>query len=111
MTTQQVAQMLESIGLPYAYGHFTEADSPGAPPFICFLYTGTRNFAADDRVFQKIVQLSIELYTDEKDFALERAVEAALDAADLFWESDETFIESERMYEVIYSTEIALTEE
>jgi hypothetical protein len=98
--------MISGIGLPYAYDHFGKEDHPDGPPFICFLYTGSDNFFADGKVYQKITGLRVELYTDEKDFALERSVEAALDAAGLCWNSSETWIESEHMYEVVYSTEI-----
>lgn len=50
-------------------------------------------------------KVDIELYTDEKDFELEERVEAALDAADLFWQKSEQYIKSENMYEVLYEVE------
>lgn len=101
--------MIAGIGLPYAYDHFTEAEAPGGPPFICFLFTDSDNFAADDAVYQKILTLAIELYTDAKDPALEGRVEAALDDAELFYETHETRIDSENMYEVIYTTQVMIT--
>ena len=38
-------------------------------------------------------------------FELEERVEAALDAADLFWQKSEQYIKSENMYEVLYEVE------
>ena len=45
---------------------------------------------------------SIELYTDEKDPELEDRVEAVLNAYELFWNKSEVWIESEKLYEVLY---------
>ena len=59
-------QMLAELKIPFAYDHFAEGESPD-PPFICFLFPGSENFAADDVVYMEFSNLSIELYTDEKD--------------------------------------------
>lgn len=37
MTHEEVKALVEEMGLPYAYDHFAEGESPD-PPFICFLY-------------------------------------------------------------------------
>ena len=67
MTYQEVKQMVESIGIPYAYYQFPEGtDQPC--PFICFYFTGSNDLAADDTNYQRIRPLAIELYTDNKDF-------------------------------------------
>ena len=58
-------QLMEEIGLPFAYDHFAEGESPD-PPFITFLLPGSDNFAADGKVYLKINEVHIELYTDEK---------------------------------------------
>lgn len=65
MTHEEIVTMLEEAGLPLAYDHFAEGESPD-PPFLIFLFPGTDNMFADNRVWQKINQLNIELYTDEK---------------------------------------------
>ena len=66
MTYENVIEMLEEAGLPLAYDHFAEGESP-EPPFLIFLFPGTDNVFADDTVYQKIDELNIELYTDKKD--------------------------------------------
>ena len=35
MTLEELAGMLEEIGLPFAYDHFAEGESPDTP-FICY---------------------------------------------------------------------------
>ena len=48
----KIISILNEIGLPYAYDHFSEGESPN-PPFICYLLPGSDNFAADGRVYYK----------------------------------------------------------
>lgn len=109
MTYQDVNTMLASIGIPYAYNQF-DNDSPQAPPFICFLYDDSNDLAADDINYAKIRGLSIELYTDNKDFALEKTVEDTLTSYGLVYSRSETYLDSERMFMIVYDTEIVLTE-
>ena len=61
MTYDEVITMLEEAGLPLAYDHFAEGESPD-PPFLIFLYPGSDNMFADDTVFQKIDELNSWIY-------------------------------------------------
>ena len=100
-----VTKILEELGLPFAYDHFAEGESPETP-FICYLSPGSDNFAADGKVYYKINEFHIELYTDYKDPELEERLEDSLDAASIFYEKSETWIESEKLYEVLYTFEM-----
>lgn len=102
---EQIVKMLDEIGLPFAYDHFAEGESPD-PPFICYLSPNSNNFAADGKVYYKINEIHIELYTDCKDLSAEQTVEAVLDEHGIFYEKSETWIESEKLYEVLYSFEM-----
>lgn len=97
--------MLNEIGLPFAYDHFAEGESP-EPPFICYLLPQSNNFSADGVVYLKISGVNIELYTDAKDFSVEQKVEAVLDTHGIFYEKSEVWIESEKLYEVLYTFEM-----
>jgi len=101
----KLLQILSAIGLPYAYDHFAEGESP-APPFICYLLPGSNNFAADGKVYFKKEEVHIELYTDKKDLTKEAAVEAVLDTHEVFYNKTEVWIESEKLYEVLYTFEL-----
>ena len=100
-----VTKILEEFGLPFAYDHFAEGESPETP-FICYLSPGSDNFAADGKVYYKINEFHIELYTDYKDPELEERLEDILDDASIFYEKSETWIESEKLYEVLYTFEM-----
>ena len=101
---EELLQMLEEIGLPFAYHHFAEGESP-EPPFVCYLLPGSNNFSADGKVYYKINEVHIELYTDWKDLAVEQGVEAVMDEHGVFYNKSEVWIESEKLYEVLYTFE------
>lgn len=102
---KRIAELIKSMGLPFAYDHFAEGESP-SPPFICYLTPGSNNFAADGRAYYKINIVNIELYTDTKDPSVEQKVESVLDASGIFYDKTEVWIESEKLYEVLYQFEL-----
>lgn len=110
MTINQLAAMLQETGIPFAYDHYAEGESPD-PPFICYLLPGSDNFAADGQVFFRINEVRIELYTDKKDISVEKKVEDVLDDRGIFYNKTEVWISEERLYEVLYSFEIPENEE
>lgn len=101
----KLLQILGEAGIPFAYDHFAEGESPD-PPFICYLLPGTNHFGADGRVYYKINEVHIELYTDSKDLEIEHQLEAVLDKHGIFYDRSEVWIDSEKLYEVLYSFEI-----
>ena len=105
MTLEELARMLEKTGFPFAYDHFAEGESTD-PPFICYLLPGSDNFAADGRVYFRISEVRIELYTNRKDPGAEALVETVLDDAGIFYNKSEAWIQSEKLYEVLYSMEL-----
>ena len=88
MTFEETKSMIEETGLPVAYDHFAEGESPD-PPFICFLFPGSDNLFADNTVFQKIDELNVELYTDRKDPDMETRIEDILNSHELPFEKSE----------------------
>lgn len=107
MKETEVSQMIKSIGFPVAYHHFAEGQEPGKP-YIVYLYPSSDNFAADGIVYQDINQLDIELYTEKKNLAAEKAVEAVLREHGFFYEKTESFLETEKMFEVLYEMEVLI---
>lgn len=110
MTYKEVATMIAGTQIPYAYYQFP-AGTDQACPFICFYFTRSNDLAADDTNYQKIRQLTVELYTDNKDFATEEAVESVLNANGLVYYREESYLDTENMYMVTYVAEIVITEE
>ena len=100
-----LVRLLEETGIPFAYDHFAEGESPD-PPFICYLLPQSNNFSADGKVYLKVSSVNIELYTGSKDLSVEQKLEAVLDTHGIFYDKTEVWIESEKLYEVLYSFEM-----
>ena len=101
---EELLQILSETQIPFAYHHFAEGESP-EPPFICYLLPGSNNFSADGKVYYKINEVHIELYTDLKDLAVEQQLEDVLDEHGIFYNKSETWTPSEKLYEVLYTFE------
>lgn len=109
MTYKDVADMVDEIGIPSAYHHFDE-DTEQQPPFVVFYYPGTDDLYADNRNYVRICPLTIELYTDEKDFALENTVAGVLMSHGISYSETEQYISSEKMWQITYETEVLINE-
>ena len=105
MTYEQIAEMMEKMELPFAYHHFAEGESP-EPPFLIFLSPGENTFSADNYMYHSFKRLDIELYTDRKAPNLEEQVERVLNKHHIYYTKTESWIASEKMYEVLYEMEV-----
>ncbi|EOW9529895.1 hypothetical protein ACO11K_003659 [Bacillus cytotoxicus] len=103
MTIIELMNILKATGYPVAYSHFAK---PTNPPFICFLVDGSPNMVADNKVYQKINDINIELYTTKKDLVVEAKLEKALDDYEIPYESFEVFIESEKLFQKSYEVRL-----
>ena len=110
MTFDEISALADETGLPNAYDHFAEGESPD-PPFLVFLFPRSDNFLADGKVYRKIDVLHFELYTDRKEPDAEELVEAVLDAHGMVYDKSEVWIPDERLYEVLYTTEVIRDEQ
>lgn len=110
MTYKEVATMVASIGLPFAYYQFPEGTAQ-QPPFVVFFYTHSDDVYADDQNYQRIVTLNIELYTDEKDFEKEASLEEVLKNNNLTYYKEENYISNESMWQIAYEMEVLINGE
>lgn len=107
MTSQEVNSMVESVGIPSAYYKF-EDDTGQDTPFICFFYGGSNDVTADNINYVRVERLYIELYTDQKDFALEAKVEKTLNDNGIVFAKSQDYIDTERMHVTVYESDIVL---
>lgn len=110
MTYKDIQNIIDEFGYPSAYYQFQDGTGT-QPPFICWLVTGDNDFMADDINYQAIRPLIIEFYTDAKDFAGEDAIEAKLTELGISYAKEETYIDTERMHETIYTMEVVINAE
>jgi hypothetical protein len=105
MTLAELRAMLIQTGYPVFYHHWkksTQYPECPPPPFICYLSIESDHLIADNKVYQKVPGISVELYTDKKDLSAEAAIEQLLDDNNIPYQDDETWIEDEQLYEKIY---------
>jgi hypothetical protein len=100
-----ITSLLEITGIPFAYDHFAEGDSPD-PPFLCWMTFQSDHFSADGSAYLKISEVHLELYTDRKDLASEKEVEDVLESSGIFYSKSEVWIETEKLFEVLYIFEM-----
>ena len=105
MSYEEINEMMQEIELPFAYHLFAEGESP-EPPFTLFLSPGEDTFGADDLMYVSFKRLHIELYTDEKSPDAEQRVEEVLHQYNIYYTKSEVWIESEKLYEVLYIMEV-----
>lgn len=110
MQLSKVDEMIQEIGMPYAYYAFPE-NTKVKTPFVIFWYPSRNDFFADGENYAPITRLLIELYTDNKDFEKEEAVENVLRKYGMTFSKDEDWIESELMTRTTYSMEVIINAE
>lgn len=103
MALNDLITLLNKSGLPVAYHHFIKAQ---APPFLIVFHTGDETIRADNKTYSSFENYNIELYTEKKDIQLENKVKALLDETDIEYECAEAYIDSEKLFEVIYEITI-----
>ncbi|MGM9924840.1 MAG: hypothetical protein ACI35R_11390 [Bacillus sp. (in: firmicutes)] len=108
MTLAELKKILDATGFPVAYSHFTATTSKPVPPppYICYLTPYTSNFKADNKVYKRFDNVQVELYTSKKDLVAEAKLEAVLDENDLPYDTIETFIDTENLFQRIYEIKI-----
>lgn len=109
MTIDEIKNMMDEIGIPVEYFKFDEG-SAVQPPFAVWYFPESVDVFADDMNYVGINHLTIELYTDEKDFALEKTIQNVLMAHGLTYTRDEDYIQEELLFEVSFETEVLIDE-
>ena len=102
-TFAELVAILEPTGFPWTYHHW---DTPPPPPYGVYLSVRDNPFFADNRTYTFSAGIRLEVYSLERDTSLDDKVRAALDAAEIPYDTDYTFLESEGLYESIFEIEV-----
>lgn len=107
ITREELAALIESFKLPCEYDHFDD-NTPQVPPYICWFLSENTDVHADDENYVDKEQLNIELYTDNRDFDLEKSVEYNLKASGISYRKYAEYVNSEKMYQIAYESEVII---
>ena len=104
MTLSELVTILKATGYPVVYSHFnvSENNPMPEPPYITYIFIYSLNMYADNKVYKKINNIQIELYTNKKDLQAEAKLEDLLDLNEITYQTSEIFIESENIFQKIY---------
>lgn len=103
MTYQELEQLLAPLGIPFTFHHW---ERPPKLPYGVYFDDSTNNFEADNIAYVVIRNFNIELYVRQRDPDLEGRLEAILTDAELYWDKDADYIDSERFYQISYEIEV-----
>ena len=96
--------LIETAGIPITYYSYPENEAPFLP-YAVYFFSGTRTETADNTNHIRIDTLVIELYTRQKDFGVEQDLEQILSDNELIFDKQETYLNTEGMFEIIYTME------
>lgn len=110
MTYQEIDGLVKSFGFPCVYHHWKPGTAPELP-YVVYYYDNRSDFMADDENYVNIASVTIELYSGEKDFEAEQRIEKILKENKLPFDKMEIYIESEELFEQVYTIEVVINEE
>lgn len=96
---------LEDLKTAFAdYTYFYGAAKLGTKlPYLVANGSGSDNFFADSKVYEKKFGISLEYYSQSKSETEEGAIEAILDKLGLNWDKVESYSEDQAFYLTTYS--------
>jgi hypothetical protein len=100
MTLEELKIIIESLGIPCAYGYFRDKKPPA---YIVYSETMRNAIYADGIVVYAEPFIMLQLYTKTRSLATERLIEGALSANKIAYDSpDYEFDESQEIHIATY---------
>lgn len=109
MKREDIDTIIAGLNLPYAYYQFDEGTDK-SPQYILFFFSENRDVYADDSNYVDKEQLNIELYTNFRDFDLEKTIETYLKSNGFSYYKEYSFIDSEKLWQIAYEMEVIINE-
>lgn len=103
MTQAELFTSLKTTLYPVSYHHFSGAT---VPPYIVYIRAFDNNISSDAKVHGKFKFYQVELYTAKKDLVAEQKLEAVLNSINSEYDVTETYVDTEALYQVIYTIKI-----
>lgn len=102
MEHKDIYDLLKTLNIPVAYDHF-DSNKNVTPPFIAYREISPDTFKADGITYYRPYEFEIELVTEKKDVALEKAIEELLTNNKIPYDvENEVWDEDERIYHNFY---------
>ncbi|MCH4169487.1 MAG: hypothetical protein LKF42_09540 [Streptococcaceae bacterium] len=105
MNLMEFKGLLETIDIPVEYQAFPVGNAPKLP-YILWYEDDSDNFKADNVNYFDVINVVVELYSDEKDLELETKLSKLFYDNEIEYDFNESFIEDENMYLKAYEVTI-----
>ena len=104
MTLEELKIILDKTKLQVSYSSVPVEEA--TKPYIVYWQTGVSNFAADGIAYYSRKLVEITLYSDQRDRTSEGLIESQLTNAGIYWTKTNEFLETEKIFETIYTIEV-----
>ena len=102
MEHKDIYDLLKTLDIPVAYDHF-DSNKNVNPPFIAYREISPDTFKADGITYYRPYEFEIELVTEKKDVALEKAIEELLTNNKIPYDvENEVWDEDQKIYHNFY---------
>lgn len=105
ITLKALCALLDGLSIPWANQKFADGEEP-SPPFICLVAGYDEAAYADNKTYLSWMPYDIALYTRHRDYATEKRIRSALDAADCPYALGITEIDSEELTEAAFTVNV-----
>ena len=106
MTLKDFSELLNTLDYDVAQDEFP-LEYDAQCPYIVFEVTGTDNFKADSKVYKKILQIDVSIYSKgHADAEAMESLEELFDNNDIPWDFVGNYDHKGYDYEVVYSVTI-----
>lgn len=103
MNLKQFKTEMETLGYSINYLMFT---NPPQLPYLVY-YVAENNYQySDNKNYSLFLGVNLELYDKNKNIEAENKIENKFNELGLTFSKDEVYIESEKLYQVIYYVEL-----
>lgn len=96
-------EQIESLNYPVAYQEFLEEQTF---PFIIIDNDNTDSFNADNKTLVELIDVEIQLYSPQRNFAVEKELKELLNKLDIPFSHTGTYIDSEEMYQRVFTVRL-----
>ena len=86
LESKQLFELLKKTKIPVVYAFSKERKTL---PYIVYRDDGLESFKADNNIFYKAKNFLVELYSDNKDFALEEKIELLFEENEIIYDKSE----------------------
>ncbi|MBQ9005781.1 MAG: hypothetical protein IJ092_05345 [Atopobiaceae bacterium] len=105
-TIHDLISAVSALGIPWTNGVWGKGDDGPTVPYVTIKAGDGTSYGADNITWCTVMDYDVELYVHGRDYALERALEQALDDAEIYWSKGVYLLEDESVCETVYSVTV-----